>query len=242
MLPESIKELNLTIDSAESAGIVERAAFPQSLQKSLKNLSITDKGQTALPSDKKLISLIPKLSDFSGLTNLRITFYLLINSSTLSCLPKTLLLLQLEKVDLENFGLPVGQSPENSCDWKEGAFSRLPRGLKDLYLRFSAKSSNLIDFKLFSNLPPQLASFFLDSNRTICENPKSFISSLPRRLFAIVYFYFKHSGDGVSKGDKQKLSMTLQLELQDATDEYYSDPFWNGHRLAYLTSRRKLRS
>lgn len=116
MLPGRLE--NLYLDAAASADMLARISFSKSLQESLQSLEVYVGPQDPRFNEQKVESLFSKLSGFSSLTKLNVSAEIIIKSTTLSSLPKTLLKLQLELVDFENLGLPVGQKIP---DWKEGA-------------------------------------------------------------------------------------------------------------------------
>lgn len=231
-LPDKIESLYLDVDSEASIAMLERATFPKSLQESAESLFCYIRDRNLINAECRTYSLFSKLSPFTRLTNLRFSLYLLIDCSTLSNLPKTLTELHLDAVNFENFGLPLGQDPEKRFDWKEGALSRLPEGLRGLQLQYATDSSVAIDHKLFSNLPRQLVSLYLRTRRPICENPKSFISMLPRRLSDLSYIYNKSKSESEVVKFGEHTINHAERELQEAIDEYYSDPFWSGQRYA----------
>lgn len=222
VLPEGLEDLALAVIPPD--GIIERITFPKSLKKSLKRFVIhtQDTGVSSPPPPHVKISadsLLSKLSEFSRLVGIRIATKIVVKSSSLSSLPKTLVELALESVEFENFGLPEGQSPQNS-DWKEGALSRLPEGLEELTVKYSTSTPGSIDYDILSRLPRGLTSLIVFSDGDVCRDLKRLFSTLPRRLAYLSYKFTDFGGtlSGVSK------------ELQELTQEYYSDPFWNGHR------------
>lgn len=218
-LPDGLEELILKGDTANE--MIERVSFPKSLQASLKELSLSINSQD-LPATGD--SLFSKLGDFSRLESIVVFSPILIKSSTLSCLPKTLVKLDLKRVVFENFGLPFGKE----CDWKEGALSRLPEDLESLDLHYWRATPGSIDFKIFSYLPRRLVSLDIFSGRDVCKNPKSFIASLPRRLQCLSYSYDHTTGRGNPEFEESLTAIAIELKI--AIKEYFSDPFWDGQR------------
>lgn len=171
-LPASLKFLALAAGLATFTGdMLEGIIFPKSLGDSLETLRIIS-GSRLWPA-QTTESLFPKLSEFSRLSDLRIGLNLVISSTTLSHLPKTLTILSLEEVEFANCGLPMEQTPTSSADWKEGVLSRLPEGLVSLSVRISESSISLIDFRMFSHLPARLMGLTLDTRCGIWSQPKS---------------------------------------------------------------------
>lgn len=231
-LPEKLQHLEFDFTGSQAHfAMSEIATFPTSIQESVQKLYFSLKHRPLVDAEYRADFMFPKLSPFTSLTDLRFALYTVINSSTLANLPKTLTELQLNAVEFENFGLPVGQN----IDWKEGALSRLPEGLRALKLQYAKESSVAIDFKLFSNLPRRLDKLYLSTKQEICENPKSFISMLPRRLSELSYIYKESKNEGESSEDGDPTN-NAKRELKEAIDEYFSDPFWGGHRFAVTTT------
>lgn len=166
-------------------------------------------------------SLFSKLSAFSSLASLCIGPHIVITSTTLSKLPKSLVELRLKRVELENYGLPFGKE----VDWKDGALSRLPETLERLDLDFLYAPPESIDFKVFSMLPSRLETLKVNTRHSVCLFPKSFIASLPKRLTTLEYLY----SDPPDEDDEFLLEgRDIKEELREAIAEYYSDPFWIG--------------
>lgn len=216
-LPAKLQELTLLMEPSDN--MIERITFSKSLQKYLEKLFITLGDPSQLPHMRMTESLFPKLNEFSRLSSLFISCKVLINSSTLAFLPKTLLELSLKCVEFENFGLPRNQTLENA-DWKEGALSRLPEGLETLNLTHWEESPDSIDLKLFSHLPPRLVVLNLTTRKIACKNPKAFVSSLPRRISELRYAFTRRGDDGLLEND-----YTIETAFGEAVAEYYSDSF-----------------
>lgn len=228
-LPETIQTLSLDVNE-----LLEHVTFPKSLKNSLEKLDIynfCDARFSRRVEAKMAKPVLSQLSEFSRLSSIRIALHIRISSNTLDYLPKTLLDIRLESAEFTNFGLPREQSPEGNCDWKDGALSRLPEGLESLDLHFMEAPHDSIDFNLFSNLPPRLVSLYIYTSEKICDSPKKFIASLPRRLSYLLYsFVREESLDGEERGQTD-----TERELDEAVSEYYSDPFWDGQQYALVS-------
>lgn len=168
-----------------------------------------------------------------------------IHSHTLANLPKSLTSLHMWDIEFENFGLPPGESVENS-DWQNGALSRLPEGLRRLKLGFKQDPPcKDLDFMVFSRLPTRLSSFRVNTGQYLCKKPKKFISTLPKRLaFLEHHFYLDepYEGEAIPKGFKaaKKEYEKIRKEYNKAVQQYYaSDPFWGLDTAIFLPPKQK---
>lgn len=222
VLPNPSREdKNFALEFDPSNDLIERLTISKPLQESLEQLEIYFGGPVSGNKEKTYEFLFPKLRELSRLSSLHITPKILLKNSTLAYLPKTLVELSLDSVKLENSGLEENEG----SDWKEAPLSRLPEGLEALKLSFSKDSSCSMDFKLFAYLPRRLRLLHIRTrNRLVCRTPKEFISSLPRRISD-----FRYASN--CKGDPKDEPDHLAIALDEAIEEYYADPFWDGQRL-----------
>lgn len=223
-LQELILDLSILAPPNEGEVIPSMTRLPY-LSDSLRKLSLWSEyhGKHPRPLALDIPAILLTLGEFSALTTLSIYFKSTLNSASLAYLPKTLIEMVIGKVEFENFGLPVGQSPENHCDWKEGALSRLPDGLQVLFISYWQATPGSIDFNLFSRLPPHLVSLHIDPDKDFCRDPKTFVSKLPRNLDMISFSLNSRLG---------QLEPNPVVMMEEAIQDYYSDAFWSGHMLA----------
>lgn len=237
-LPETLGILIFSLRQhcgiSRCAEMIERITFPKAMQDTLRSFRIVTNYDDRHDNPEKRINiLVSKLASFSRLHTLDINASMRVNNETLSNLPKTLTFLEARCFPFENFGLPLDGGDRFESDWKEGAFSKLPEGLVHLKLNFSSESAYDIHFGVFSRLPSRLASLELYTHRNICNEPKKFIAALPKRLsrFQCAYAYPKTRG----KSPKEievilERRKDFEKNLEEALNEYYSDPFWTGFR------------
>lgn len=207
VLPETIEDLNL--DIAECEWLPE-LLFPKSMQNNLTSLLIA--GYTgSLPFMLGTVN-----ENFIRLSSLYLSGGSLINSDSLSHLPKSLSALSVGHIKLVNFGLPSGKTPENENDWNESAFSRLSEDLMSFQVHFAYDAADTVDLRIFSRLPKRLARLSVNGHSIERDDWDAWTSYLPRRLSVLE---FKTTGDNADE-ENQKIEKAIKAY-------YASDPFWS---------------
>lgn len=177
VLPKTLESLTIEYSPDEhrrhSDKIIDTLSFSKALQNSLLTLSIRN------PNPREPVpSIAHKLTSFSRLSTLHIGAKILITSDTLSLLPQTIKEIRFDCFDLYNHGLPSHEDRETS-DWKNGAFSNLPKNLERLNVNHE---DSMIDMMVFSRLPARLALLAVSAEFAWRFDAERLYSALPRRI------------------------------------------------------------
>lgn len=205
-LPKTLESLFLTMDDCKW---IDRLTFPASMRNNLENLyidAISDFDQ----------SVLRKTQNFKFLQVLKSVGIVRLRDSTLSYLPRSLTTLEFQRVKLVNGGRPSGTDWKRINWQKDGAFSRLPEGLRCLSLNFELGYDEVLDMRHFSNLPKGLVMLHLEPNTYYTNGPKIITRAFPKRIAFLTI-------DGRRCGDPSEIK---KVKMAIAT-YYASEPLWD---------------